>query len=177
MMFFYAAMLETEEQRSKFESIYEKYYGLMYHIAFSITHNAQHAEDCVHETCLALIDRIDALRVDSGKEFTAYLSTLTRNRTIDYLRKWGSGKSDAPEDAEQLTDDAEIPENVILSNLALEQAIGQLAEMPEMYRGPLVLKVKGYSIREIAQSLDLTEGAVKTRIFRARQILSRAFQT
>lgn len=177
MIFFYAALMETEEQRSKFATIYEKYYGLMYRTALSITRNTHHAEDCVHETCLALIDRIDELRVDTGKEFVSYLRTLTRNRTIDYLRKWCRGKSDTADDAEEYPSGAALPEDVVLSSLTLEQALDQLSQMPEKYRGPLTLKVKGYSIREIAQSLNLSEGTVKTRIFRARQILSKAFKT
>lgn len=175
MIFFYSAMMETEEQRDKFKYIYEKYYGMMYHVAFSVTRNPHHAEDGVHETCLALIDKIDELRLDAGKEFVSYLCTLTRNRTIDYLRRWCRGKSTVTDDSVQLADDAVVPENVALSNLHLDQAIQQLANMPEKYRSPLVLKVKGYSIQEIAQFLDLTEGTVKTRIFRARQILSQSF--
>lgn len=176
MIFFYAALMETEEQRSKFEAIYAKYYGLMYRTAFSITRNAHHAEDCVHETCLTLIDRIDDLRVDAGKEFVSYLRTLTRNRTIDYLRKWCRGKSDPADDAAEYPSAKALPEEVVLSSLHLEQALNQLSRMPEKYRGPLTLKVKGYSIQEIAILLNLSEGTVKTRIFRARQILSKAFE-
>lgn len=48
--------------------------------------------------------------------------------------------------------------------------------MPEEYRIPLTLQVKGYTIREIAQTLGLTEGAAKTRIHRARQMLRRSFE-
>ncbi len=43
--------------------------------------------------------------------------------------------------------------------------------MDPAYRTPLTLKVQGYSIREIARILEIGEGAVKTRLHRARKIL------
>ncbi len=138
MIFFYAALMETEEQRSKFEAIYEKYYGLMYHVAFSITRNPHHAGDCVHETCLTLIDKIDELRVDAEKEFISYLCTLTRRRSIDYLRKWRRGEGDATDDTDDTVESVgstASPEDVTLSGIHLEQALEQLSRMPEMYRG------------------------------------------
>ena len=176
MIFFYTAMLETDEQKNKFELLYERYYGLMYHAALSVTHNPHHAEDCVHETCLALIGRIDTLRMDADKELISYLYTLTRNHSIDYLRKLQRARPAGPDDAEVCAADLASAEEVFLSSLHLERAIERLSEMPEKYRDPLLMRVKGYSIQEIAQTLCLAEGTVRTHIFRARKILTRAFE-
>lgn len=175
MMLFYFALIETDEQREKFEYIYESYYGLMYHIAISLTQDRQLAEDAVHETCLSLIDLIDEVRVDDKKQLASYLCILTRNRTIDYLRKWCNKEQGASEAYMEAASHDE-PETVVLSSLRLEQAVQKLAAMPEKYRTPLTLKIKGYSIQEIAQFLNLSEGTVKTRIFRARQMLRRSFE-
>ena len=174
MMSFYFALIETDEQRGKFEYIYENYYGLMYHTAFSLTQDRQLAEDAVHETCLKIIDSIDTMRVDNKKELASYLCILTRSRTIDYLRRW-CNKENSPAEVHIKPLSEVGAETVVLSSLQLEQVLQQLATMPEKYRTPLILRVKGYSIQEIAQFLKLSEGTVKTRIFRARQVLRYSF--
>ena len=47
--------------------------------------------------------------------------------------------------------------------------------MPLIYRQTLVLRVKGYSIRELAKITDSSASNVKTRIHRARAMLLKAF--
>jgi RNA polymerase sigma-70 factor (ECF subfamily) len=61
-----------------------------------------------------------------------------------------------------------------------EQAIGELRaailRLPAEYREPLVMQVLGgFSTREIATELGLTQGAVLTRLFRARDRLRRVY--
>lgn len=175
MMSFYFALIETDEQRGKFEYIYENYYGLMYHTAFSLTQDRQLAEDAVHETCLKIIDSIDTMRVDNKKELASYLCILTRSRTIDFLRRWCNKENSPLETLIEPLSEAGT-ETTVLSSIQLEQAFQQLAAIPEKYRSPLTLRAKGYSLQDIAQFLNLSEGTVKTRIFRARQMLRRSFE-
>jgi len=52
-----------------------------------------------------------------------------------------------------------------------------LAKLPDEYREPLILQViAGYSIKEIALQMDLSTGAVMTRVHRARQKLRDTLQ-
>ena len=46
-MLIYLQIIETEEERSKFEQLYEAYRGLLYRVAFARLRNAQDAEDAV----------------------------------------------------------------------------------------------------------------------------------
>ena len=46
-----------------------------------------------------------------------------------------------------------------------------MVDMPEIYKKALALKVKGYSIKEIAEITDSSESNVKSRIYRARQMI------
>ena len=48
-MLIYLQMIDTPEERSKFEQIYLEYKGLMFHVAYDILHNEQDAEDAVHQ--------------------------------------------------------------------------------------------------------------------------------
>lgn len=88
MLAFYVAILDTEEQKDKFTEIYTTYYGMMYQVARAITHDDKLAEDALHETCLELIEKIDSIRTDNAKQLAYYLRMVTRNRTIDFMRKW-----------------------------------------------------------------------------------------
>lgn len=62
----YMALLDTEEQRDKFEYIYQKYRGFMYHVAMQTLGDHYLAEDAVHETFLDLIRIIDDVRAGNG---------------------------------------------------------------------------------------------------------------
>lgn len=96
MISLYFSLIETDEQRETFRSLYENYYGLMYHTALSVTHDRQLAEDAVHETCLRIIELIDTIRTEDKKQLAAYLRLLTRSRTIDFCAAGAAGRTPAP---------------------------------------------------------------------------------
>ena len=161
MLAFYVAILDTEEQKDKFTEIYTTYYGMMYQVARAITHDDKLAEDALHETCLELIEKIDSIRTDNAKQLAYYLRMVTRNRTIDFMRKWDRRSALSYEDAA----------DVVLTKMRLETTLKSLDEMPPVYRTALILRVQGYSIKEIAHITNSSAAAVKTRIHRARQLL------
>ena len=178
MLVFYLAALDSDDDKNKFETIYRKYYRFMLHTATGIIKNPTLAEDAVHETFVQLLREIDTLRIDNERALKSYLYIVTRERSIDFLRKWERRRGDRP-DYESLMaalDNYVEPEEVALTNLQLDRAIALLDEMPLIYRQTLVLRVKGYSIREIAQITDSSEPNVRTRIHRARAMLLKSFE-
>lgn len=178
MLAFYLAAISTSDQKGKFEYIYERYSGYMYKIACMVTVDPHLAEDAVHETFLQIIDEIDDLRIENEKELQSYLYIITKERTIDLLRKWERHKGGNLDvdtlEAEDYPLGIEEPQTVALTRLELEQALQIIMNMPEKYRRALSLRVKGYSIKEIAQITHCSEGNVKTRIRRARGMIFEA---
>ena len=70
-------------------------------------------------------------------------------------------------------DPAPAMEATIAERLAVEQA---LAALSPKYRVPLVLYLdEGYSVAEIAEILELSQGAVKVRLYRAREQFRQAY--
>ena len=55
MLTLYLQMLDTPEEKVRFEEVYLTYRGLMYHTANRILHNRQDAEDAVHNAFLQVI--------------------------------------------------------------------------------------------------------------------------
>ena len=139
----------------------------------------QAIKNAVHETFVQLLKEIDSLRIDNEKSLQSYLYILTRERTIDFLRKWERrrGVLTDYENRSSSFDNFKEPEEIALTNLQLNNAVSILSDMPSIYRRTLVLRVKGYSIREIAQITNSSESNVKTRIHRARAILLKSFDT
>lgn len=64
-MLLYIQMLETPEEKSKFEQLYLGYRNLMFYVANRILHNQQDSEDVVHDSFLKIIKIIKKLKIQS----------------------------------------------------------------------------------------------------------------
>lgn len=172
MLFIYLSMMDDDVQRSKFEYIYHTYYGMMYKIACEFTKDPLLAEDAVHESMLTIIENIDTIRIDNSKELKSYLYLVTKSKTIDFIRKWEKRQTlpypadDVPED-----DNFDSPDEIALTKITLQKALLALNELPEKYRITLAMKVKGYTLKDIARLTNTSETNVKNRIHRARKYI------
>lgn len=176
MLLFYLTFIEDSAQKQKFETIYQTYRGMMYRVSLSVTKDKDLAEDAVHEAFVQIINEIDTIRTDNEKELSTYLYIITKNRAVDFLRKWERQKvSLYPADELPSGDENIEPEEIALTNINLENVLLILTQMPEIYRTALTMRVKGYSVKEIAVATKTTESNVKSRIHRARKILIREF--
>ena len=57
----YLAALETEAERDRFQALYERYRGLMFHRAMLLLRNESDAEDAVHQAFLAILEHFGAV--------------------------------------------------------------------------------------------------------------------
>ena len=57
-MLIYLQMIETPEDRSKFEIIYTEYRNMMYSVAFKILQNVMDAEDATHQAFVKIAENI-----------------------------------------------------------------------------------------------------------------------
>lgn len=98
-----------------------------------------------------------------------WLVTILRN---ELARSFARNRTAT--DIDQI-DEAELP--AVPSFEAHLETSQMLSLLPETYREPLLLQVLGgFSCAEIAGILDTTEGAVMTRLTRARQALRRHYE-
>jgi RNA polymerase sigma-70 factor (ECF subfamily) len=107
--------------------------------------------------------------------------TIASNHCIDRLRRrrltWLSIEDDVLPGLSLSSDEPE-PEHASImkeQSAALQEILGELN--PD-YRAAVVLRYwYDYSYTEIADILDTTESAIKSRLFRARQILAEKLDT
>lgn len=161
-----------------FEAIVSAHQKNVYNLALRIVGNADDAFDMSQEAFLRAYRSLENFRGDS--RFSVWLYRLTSNICIDFLRKkkLRNESSLSWENDDGEIDDIAIPDLRFSPEKALDRK--ELAEavragldsLPPELRQILVLReINGLDYREIAQVLDIEEGTVKSRIFRARKKL------
>ena len=164
--------MTSPDLKPLFESVVRQYAGDLFRFAFYLTRDRQRAEDVVQEALLRAWRAFEGLQ-DQGA-VKAWLFAIVRN---EYYRNIGQ-KAARGEEVE--LDEIELPDTRAsifggsVPGLEMRQALGAL---PRSYGEPLSLQVLGgFSCGEIADMLGTSEGAVMTRLTRARQALRRLIQ-
>ena len=147
-MVIYLQMLETAEERAKFEQIYLEYRGLMFHVAYEILHNEQDAEDAVHQAFLKIIDIIKNFDNPKCPKTHSYVVTIVENKAIDQYRKLQKHQT------AELIDDIQGIDAHYEGDNDLTKCI---LKLPARYREMILLRYHhGYTVKEIAKMLGLS---------------------
>jgi len=150
------------ERRQRFDQYVGVYHQDMYRYAAWLSRDKSIAEDVVQEALLRAWKSLDALREDTSAK--QWLLTIVRRENARYFER----KRLETVDIDNLTASqaallAEQP------NDELDEMRHAIYELEDDYREPLVLQVlMGYSTNEIADQMGLKQGAVLTRLHRAR---------
>lgn len=131
----------------------------MYRLALSILHNETDAEDAVSETVLKAYEKLDKLK--NIDKFKSWIMMILVNQSRTMLRK--KNRIDLMEDMGQL-------------EMSFENQTGELwsvvAELEEDFRNVVILfYYEDMTTKEIAKTLRVAEGTVKSRLSRAREKL------
>lgn len=162
-MFVYLAMIDSPEDQSKFERVYHKYRYLMLHIAKQILRNHHDAEDAVHQAFISIIENIEKISdVDSPKT-RSFVVIITERKAIDLLR------SNSRRSTLELNEDiAGIEMPFDLDN----PIAAAIAKLPAHYREVLLLRFdNGFTTKEIASMMNITDSGVRKLIARAKRAL------
>lgn len=170
MLSVYLTALDEPDNREAFEYVYHKYKRLVYHTAIQLVGKPDMAEDVLQEVFLYVSKNFSKIYKGDGHEFTAYLVSCSRSRAYDILRKQKDDLLPEQEEPEQV-DETTIPEDAAIRTESIERLQQKIAGMKPIYRDPLRLLAMGYSNREIAEALGLTEETVRKRISRGRKLL------
>lgn len=163
--------LDTEEEKRLFEKLYRKYVKMMYNIAFSVLQNEFEAEDAVSSAFEKLMRQKDKVPDVESDRTRVYLAVTVRNTSIDLYRKKKRMVEVPWESAEEMEKIPYVYQRDHEEDLGLLEDIRNL---PEKYRQTLSLKyTAGYTDREIAEILNISESNVRKRIERAKKMLQK----
>ena len=167
-MLMYLSMIETPDDKAKFERIYNRYRNLMYHVAYKVLGNHYDAEDAVHQAFVAIIRHLEKIGDIDCPETRSFIVLITERKAIDLIRTSHSEKV--------------IPLNEDLIGIEISAPgdhglADALAKLPAHYREVLLLRFdNGYSTKELAQMLGMTESGVRKLIGRAKNALGRMLE-
>jgi RNA polymerase sigma-70 factor (ECF subfamily) len=147
-----------------FEMVVRAYSADLYRFAFWLCRNRWQAQDLVQEAFAAAWKARDSLRDESA--IKAWMFTILRNEHFRVHQR----KRLQMEEVE-LDELSQTESDGGYERVELEEC---LRALPENYREPLMLQVLGgFSCREIAQMMNISEQNVMTRLTRSRQMLQR----
>jgi RNA polymerase sigma-70 factor (ECF subfamily) len=159
-----------------FEQLVKRYDGKLFRIAQSVTHNREDSQDAVQEAFLKAYQHLGDFRGDS--QFSTWLIRITLNQSLMKLRKQRRTR-EVSLDEDFGTDEDVLPREVIdwapnaeelYSASELRNILVQtIEELRPILRAVFVLQdLEGLSTDQTAEVLNLSQSAVKSRLWRAR---------
>ncbi len=181
-------MEETLEINQKeFSETSFRYMDELYAAALRMTRNPQSAEDLLQETYSRAWKSFH--QFEKGTNMRAWLYRILTNTYInDYRKRTRQGKPvdlDQYENADEFyfynklaqsaVDESQDPAKAVLAKFAEQDFLKAMESLPDGYREAVILSdLQGLSYEEIAKTLDVPMGTVRSRLNRGRRQLQKA---
>ncbi len=165
----------TPDKRESFEREALVHLDALYRVALRLTGNASDADDLVQETMLKAYRAWD--QYEKGTNAKGWLLTILRHAFInEYRRRTRHPETVDVDTIEPFAVFSDIqdddPQGAFFDRIVDDEVLRAIDQLPEAFRETLVLSdVEGMSYQEIAKILEIPVGTVKSRLFRARQLL------
>lgn len=170
-----AVRQEVVYQDLSWEAIVEQHAGRVYRLAYHLTGNQHDAEDLTQDVFVRVFNSLSQYKPGT---FEGWLHRITTNLFLDRMRRKNRIRFDfmADDDGGVATSDSfdrhersGQPEDAFeMANFGAD-IIEALAELPPEYRAAVVLSdIEGLSYEEIAATLGIKMGTVRSRLSRAR---------
>lgn len=148
--------------------LYDRYSSKMYGLCYRYVHHAMEAEDVLVTAFMKIFDKIDQFKGEGS--FEGWIRRIMVNEALSHLRKNRSlyleteiEQADREPDYDQLSDQLEA-----------EDLLKMIEELPAGYRAVFnMYAIDGYSHKEIAQQLGISENTSKSQLSRARTYLQK----
>ena len=161
-------------EKDLLENLVQQHARLVYRIAYAVLRRHHDAEDATQETFVRVLRY--SRKLAGVEDHKTWLARIAWRVAVDRNRQQGRKREIPLDDPEK-----PLPE-VASSDAAADDALHgaqvsdvlerMIAALPEKLRQPLILStIEEMSPREVAATLGINEAAVRSRVFRARQIL------
>lgn len=175
--------LKAQEPEA-FDKLISKYSDEIYGLLYRITDDPEEAGDLTQETFISAVKSIKSFRGDS--ELKTWLFRIALNHSRNRFRWWNRrgknitvsldaelGESKTPL-SETIGSASSTPEEIAIRKERQKELADALNGLPEIFREAVILcDVEGFSYQEIADTLEINVGTVRSRIARGREELRR----
>lgn len=165
LLLIYLNLIDTDEEKSKFEKLYYKYRNLMFFVAKEILGDDSLAEDAVQEAFLRAAKNFSKIGKIDCHQTKNFLVIIVKNIALTMIGKI------LPETDDSILEYFPVSDNGF-SDFNYREMVKKICEMPEMYRDIMYLQcVCEYSFDDISGYLGISVNAAKKRAQRGRTIL------
>lgn len=165
--------LSSEASAAAIAALVDEYAGTLYRVAYSVLRNTADAEDAVQETYIRVLRHRDSLT--EIRDPRVWLVRIVWNVVLDRKRraKTRPETDDIADLARQLPAAGLSAEERVASAQHHEHVLRAVQQLPEKEQRVLILSAfEELSSVEIAQVLGTTESTIRSRLFRARNLLA-----
>ena len=164
-----ATFLEGDSKA--FDTLIERYYKTIFNAAYRMLNDYDEAEDVCQSVFIKAYENLD--RYDPQYKFFSWIYRIMTNEAINQLNR---RKKMTALNAGMVSS-AKTPEELFRDERLSDQVQDLVADLPVDYRVAIVLKhFVSMSYEEMSFILDLPKKTVKSRLYTARQMLSRSLK-
>jgi RNA polymerase sigma-70 factor (ECF subfamily) len=166
-------------RQGSFSKLIDKYKKLTFNVAYRMTNNLQDAEDISQEVFIRVYKSL--YNFNPNYKFSTWLYQVTLNICRDSFRKGKipSVSLDTPLNKDDQKDLGSIipnnqndPEDIVIGVEQINIINDLISSLPLKYREVIILRLlRDLSYEEISKILNISLGSVKSRLFRARELL------
>jgi RNA polymerase sigma-70 factor (ECF subfamily) len=159
---------------AQLESLVRQHSRMVYRIAYAVLRSHHDAEDAAQETFLRVLRYSHKLAsVENGKTWLARIAWRVAEDRSQQRGRRREIALDDPEKPEGETASSDFPAHEVAHGSQVGELLERLINnLPEKLRQPLILSaLEEMSPVDVAATLGMSEAAVRSRVFRARQIL------
>ncbi|HEY61627.1 MAG: sigma-70 family RNA polymerase sigma factor [Anaerolineales bacterium] len=166
-------------EKGEFTRLVEAYSGSIYRLALKMLQDSQDAEDVLQETFIKVLNKISTFR--GASNISTWIYRIATNEALMLLRRrklpiYSADESfqiqDNDEQPKELEDWCCLPEKELMNSESRAYLDESIKALPYSLRIVFLLRdIEGFSTRQTAEILDITETAVKTRLSRGRMRL------
>lgn len=161
-------------EEDAFNALYRKYYKTMLYTAFRFTNNIEDAKDAVQSAFMQMYQSIGNLK--DPKYFRLWMNKIVRGKCIDMFHKNKDSVIDTSKE-EIINTFAEereeyVPHEKLKYTADQDIVVHLMKELPAHYQEVLFYAYYSqFSMKEIADILEIPEGTVKSRLYAAKKSL------
>jgi len=150
-----------------FEVILSRYQKLIYYIARRYFSNNEDAMDASQDAALKIYNGLPGVTIAEDGTLKAWICTVVARTCLDAIRKRRIQTVELSD--ETLKSTLPSAEDTVTANERVNEILEAIKELPNDHRMVLILRdMQGLNYEEIAETLDINVGTVKSRLSRAR---------
>ena len=155
------------------EGLVRQHSRLVYRIAYAVLRRHHDAEDATQETFMRVLRY--SSKLTAVEDPKTWLARIAWRVAVDRSRQRGRSREIALEDPEkpiEVASSETLADETVHGTQVVAVLEKMISALPEKLRAPLILStIEEMSPREVGATLGINEAAVRSRVFRARQIL------